>query len=224
MRKVSLSVLAAALVASGCAQMQQAGFDAKSASAIVGAGIGCVVGAIGAKVTGGNAAVGCVGGAVVGGFAGFEKARREELAAAEQTRTEAVTALAQLPDARKAGSSLNTVPVEVTDKVTHEKKIVQSFDSVTLDIPLSTKGTPQHEAAMAKLRALAERVADERGSCDITIAMTPTDAKARHVALTSAQTQSKNGKPITVTNAADPSLPTGVERVTVKAGKLPAEV
>ncbi|RDD91556.1 hypothetical protein DTW89_17285, partial [Acidovorax sp. BoFeN1] len=178
-----------------------------------------------AKLGGGNAAVGCAVGAAVGGFVGFEKARQGEIAAAEQARNEAVAAFAALPAWQKVrASDVKTKEVVVTDKNTRETKKYQAFESVSLDIPLSAKGTPEHDAAMDKLKTLAQRVADERGSSEIVVALTPVDARARKVAATSGTVQTSKGNTITVSKVADDSVPKGVERITVKAGRLQTEV
>lgn len=199
--------------------------DNKTASAVGGGLMGCVGGALLAKLGGGNAAVGCAVGAAVGGFVGFEKARQGEIAAAEQARNEAVAAFAALPARQKVrASDVKTKEVVVTDKNTRETKKYQAFESVSLDIPLSAKGTPEHDAAMDKLKTLAQRVADERGSSEIVVALTPVDARARKVAATSGTVQTSKGNTITVSKVADDSVPKGVERITVKAGRLQTEV
>lgn len=77
---------------------------------------------------------------------------------------------------------------------------------------------------MDKLRTLAQRVADERGSSEIVVALTPVDARARKVAATSGTVQTSKGNTITVSKVADDSVPKGVERITVKAGRLQTEV
>ena len=226
MKSISLTLIAVAVGVSGCASIQQStGMDNKTASAVGGGLMGCVGGALWAKLGGGNAAVGCAVGAAVGGFVGFEKARQGEIAAAEQARNEAVAAFAALPARQKVrASDVKTKEVVVTDKNTRETKKYQAFESVSLDIPLSAKGTPEHDAAMDKLKTLAQRVADERGSSEIVVALTPVDARARKVAATSGTVQTSKGNTITVSKVADDSVPKGVERITVKAGRLQTEV
>ena len=226
MKSISLTLIAVAVGVSGCASIQQStGMDNKTASAVGGGLMGCVGGASLAKLGGGNAAVGCAVGAAVGGFVGFEKARQGEIAAAEQARNEAVAAFAALPARQKVrASDVKTKEVVVTDKNTRETKKYQAFESVSLDIPLSAKGTPEHDAAMDKLKTLAQRVADERGSSEIVVALTPVDARARKVAATSGTVQTSKGNTITVSKVADDSVPKGVERITVKAGRLQTEV
>jgi hypothetical protein len=140
-------------------------------------------------------------------------------------RNEAVAAFAALPAGQKVrASDVKTKEVVVTDKNTRETKKYQAFESVSLDIPLSAKGTPEHDAAMDKLKTLAQRVADERGSSEIVVALTPVDARARKVAATSGTVQTSKGNTITVSKVADDSVPKGVERITVKAGRLQTEV
>lgn len=210
---------------SGCASLQQStGMDGKTAGAVGGSVMGCVGGAVLAKLGGGNALAGCAIGAVAGGLVGFEKARQDEIAAAEQARNEAVAAFSSLPGQRVRAGEVKTVEVAAISKSTRETKKYQAFESVSLDIPLTAKGTPEHDAAMAKLKTLAQRVADERGSSEIVVAMAPADARARKVAASSGTAQTDKGNTITVTKVSDAAVPKGIERITVKAGRLQTEV
>ena len=225
MKPISLTVLVLAMGLSGCANLQQStGMDNKTAGAVGGGALGCLGGALIASATGGNAAAGCAIGAVAGGLLGFEKARQDEIAAAEQARNEVAAAFASRPGQKVRIGPVKTVEVTANQKGSRETQKYQAFDSVSVELPLTSKGSPEHDAAMEKLKALAERVADERGSSEIVVAMTPTDAKARKVASSSGTAQSKKGNPITVIKIADTSVPKGVERITVKAGKLQTEV
>ena len=66
MKSISLTLIAVAVGVSGCASIQQStGMDNKTASAVGGGLMGCVGGALLAKLGGGNAAVGCAVGAAV---------------------------------------------------------------------------------------------------------------------------------------------------------------
>lgn len=221
MKSIKLSLLAAAMVISGCASTPGGTFDSKTVSTATGAVIGCVTGGILAKITGNNAAAGCIGGGLVGGLIGFEKARQEEIAAAAEAQQQAVAALARRPDgaAAKVGE-VKTVEVTATDKRTRETRKYQAFESATVELPLSAKGTPEYDAAIDKLKTLAERVADERGSARIEVAMSPNDARARKVALESVTVKSAKGHPITVAKTADNAVLKGIERITVRAGAL----
>ncbi|MFT3850658.1 MAG: hypothetical protein QM739_18885 [Propionivibrio sp.] len=201
--------------------------DDKTVSTVGGAAIGCAAGAVLAHVMGRNALGGCAAGAVVGGLIGFEKARQEEIAAAEQARKDAQAALASLPPAQANAvnvGEVKTVEVTAIDKSTKQTKKYTAFDSVTVDLPTSTKGTPEYDAALNKLKTLAERVADERGSSEIIIGVNGADAKAQKVALESNSVKTKNGGTVIVTKRADPSLSAGMQRMTVKAGDLKTEV
>lgn len=216
----TLLVVATALGVAGCITMPQ-GADRKTTDALTGGALGCAGGAILAKLAGGNAATGCLAGAVVGGLIGFEQARKAEISAAERAQNEALQAMAALPPAQRGSAGeLKTVEVVATDKSSRETRKYQAFESVSIDVPLSTKGTPEHATAMGKLKALAERVADERGSADIVIAMAPNEVRARKVALTSDQVRTAKGNTITVSRVSDSKAPVGMERITVKAGKL----
>ena len=222
MKSLTLSALALALALSGCANIQQTtGLDSKTIGAAGGAAIGCLGGALLAKMTGQNAAGGCAAGALAGGLIGFEKSRQEEIAAATTAQQEAIAALAPLSASKqvKAGE-VKTVEVTATDKTKNVSEKFQAFDSVSVDIPFSAKGTPEYDAAIGKLKKLAEKVADERGSSRIDIAMTAADARANKVTLETGSAQTAKGNTITVSKVADSSIQKGIERVTVRAGKL----
>ena len=222
MKLLTVSAVTLAIALSGCADMQkQTGMDGKAVGAMGGAAIGCVGGALLARISGQNAAGGCIAGAVVGGLVGFEKARQDEISAATKAQQEAIAALAPLSVGRqvKAGE-IKTVEVIATDKTKNETKKYQAFDSVSIDIPISAKGTPEYDAAIGKLKTLAEKVADERGSSKIDIAMTAADARANKVTLETASVKTAKGNTITVAKAADNTVQKGIERVTVRAGKL----
>lgn len=226
MKYVITSAIALCVALSGCAELQQkTGVDDKAASTASGAAIGCLGGALLARLTGNDAAQGCAAGAIVGGLVGFQKARQEEIANAEKAKQDALSALATLPmgQGAKAGD-VKTIEVSATDKATHETKKYQAFDSVSIDIPLTAKGTAEHDAAMSKLKALATKVADERGSSEIIVAMTPSDAKAQKVELLTAVVKTEKGNAISVSKVTDASVPRGIERVTIKAGNLRTDV
>lgn len=155
---------------------------------------------------------------------GFEKARQDEIAAAERASNEAVAVFASRPGQRVRAGEVKTVEVTAIDKKTRETKKYKAFDSVSVDIPLTSRGTPEHDAAMAKLKTLAQRVADERGSAEIIVATLPASAKARRVSATHDTVTTAKGNPITVTKTFDSAVPQGVERITVKAGRLQTEV
>ncbi len=222
MKLLTSSAVALAITLTGCADMQkQTGMDGKTAGAAGGAAIGCIGGALLAKITGQNAAGGCVVGAVAGGLIGFAKARQDEISAASKAQQEAIMALAPYSSGGQVrAGELKTVEVTATDKTKNETKKYQAFDSVSVDIPISAKGTPEYDAAISKLKTLAEKVADERGSSKIDIAMTAADARANKVTLETASAKTAKGNTVTVSKAADNTVQRGIERVTVRAGKL----
>lgn len=227
-KRISLCAVSAVFALSGCAQMQQkTGMDDKTTSTVGGAVIGCAAGAVLAHLTGQNALGGCAVGSVVGGLIGFEKARQSEIAAAEQARKDAQAALASLPPTQAKAvniGEIKTVEVTATDKATKQTKKYTAFDSVTVDLPTSAKGTAEYDAAMGKLKTLAERVADERGASEIIVGVNGTDARTQKVALESNSVKTKNGGVVTVTKRVDPSIAPGMQRMTVKAGNLRTDV
>lgn len=222
MKFLTLSVVALAISLTGCAGTQkQNGMDGKTAGAAGGAAVGCIGGALLAKITHQNVAGGCAAGAVVGGLIGFAKARQDEISAASRAQQEAIAALAPLSVGSQAKvGEVKTVEVTATDKTKNETKKYQAFDSVSVDIPISAKGTPEYDAAIGKLKTLAEKVADERGSSKIDIAMTAADARVNKVTLETASAKTAKGNTVTVSKAADNTLQKGMERITVRAGKL----
>lgn len=223
-KRISVSLIAAVVTLTGCAQMpRQDGSTDKTSNTAAGAAIGCVAGALIARATGRSAASGCAAGALVGGLIGFEQARQAEIAAAETTRQETLAALAKLPPAQAKTvkvSEVKTVEVLAKDKSTNETKKYAAFDSVTVDMPLSAKGTPGYEEALGKLKTLAQRVADERGSSTIIIGLNAGDTKAQKVALEANTVKTEKGGEITVSRVVDPTLTTGTQRMTVKAGAI----
>ena len=91
-------------------------------------------------------------------------------------------------------------------------------------MPTSLKGTPEYGAAMDKLKTLAERVADERGSSEIIVGVNGGDAKVQKIALETNSVKTKAGNQIVVSKRVDPTLQPGMQRITVKAGTLRTNV
>lgn len=225
------SGLTLACLTTGCAQFKDmTGMDDKTASTVGGALAGCVGGAAGAQALGNgkNALLGCGVGAVIGGWIGYEKARQEEIAAAEQMQREARESLSRLPPARGGSAhvgEVKTIDVSARDKNTHEVRRYKAFDSVTIDLPLAAKGTPEYDGTVEKIKRLAEKVADERGTSAIIIGMNAADAKQQSATLGTDSVKSKSGPGVIyVTKRIERGLANGVQRMTIHAGKLSAEV
>ena len=228
MKQLQLTAaMSAALLLSACGSIQEkTGLDNSTIQAGAGAAIGCAGGAFLARATGNNMAAGCALGAVAGGVIGFEKARREELAAAQQAQEEASQALATLPKAQASKVRVGPVVTEqvtFVDKRTKETKKYDAFKQVSLDLTVSTKGTPEYDAAMGKLKTLATRVADERGSAVIEIASAPSDAAAQKVKNESGSVKTEKGATVTVNKIVSAGVPAGMQRLTVRAGSLKLE-
>lgn len=202
------------LVLSGCATPGQPGStENKAANIGGGAVIGCLGGALVAHLAGGKAAKGCAIGAAIGGMTGYAKARQEEIDAAKNVQAET---LAAVPGAK--AEPVVTESVEVKDKSSGETKTIQAVKEVTIDMPLSQKGTPQFNSAMDKIKALAERYADERQSADLTVAMNQKEARQRKVSSMTTALKTTSGKgTINFARTIDSAVPAGFERITVRA-------
>lgn len=226
MKRLILTAVAFTVALSGCADIQrQTGLDNKALGAAGGAAIGCVGGALLAKISGQNAAAGCAVGAIAGGLIGFEKVRQEEIAAAVRVQQEAIAELGQLPPGMRIKMEpVKTVAVMVTDKTTNQTKAVDSFDAVDLDIPLSLKGSSGYDRAISKLSAFAEKTADERGASNIDRIMTVADAKTYKFVPEIGTSRTSKGNVVTVSKAVNNSAQKGVERITVRARKLESTV
>ena len=197
----------------GTGGIKDGGIDDKSKSAAIGAAIGCAAGAILAKAMGKDAGGGCAAGALVGGIAGYEKGRRDELAAAKLAQQDAVSSI----QGAKAGEVV-TDNISVKEKATGQVKQVQAFREANIDLPLSKKGTPEFNTAMDKLKAFAEKVADERGKSEIIVSLAPKDANTQKVKADTVEFKTASGKgTVLFSRAVDDNVKTGVERVTVRA-------
>ncbi len=214
LKSIAAVLISTIFALSGCAAPGQPGSTENKATNIGGgAVIGCLGGALVAHLAGGKAAKGCAIGAAIGGIAGYAKARQEEIDAAKNVQAET---LAAVPGAK--AEPVVTENVEVKDKSTGEVKTVQAVKEVTIDMPLSQKGTPEFNSAMDKIKALAERYADERQSADLTVAMNQKDARLQKATAMSTPLKTASGKgTINFIRTIDPTIPAGFERITVRA-------
>ena len=226
MKRLTLTAVAFAVALSGCADIQkQTGMDNKAFGAAGGAAIGCVGGALLAKISGQNAAAGCAVGAIAGGLIGFEKARQEEIAEAVRVQQEAIAAFGPMPAGMQIKTEpIKTVAVMVTDRTTNQTKAVDSFDSVEMEIPLKLKGTAGYDSALTKLREFAVKKADERGASNIDRAMRVSDARANKFLPETNATRTPKGNVVTVSKTVDNATQSGVERITVRVRKLESTV
>lgn len=221
-----LTILFLAGLLAGCESIPKSldSVDQKTVSTMAGAALGCVGGVLMTQIVGGDRSTACVLGAAAGGILGFERARRQELADAAASRQEIITTIA--PIAKTKGVRVGDVKTQNVSMKTDdgkETKNVKAFDSLTIELPTTTQNRPEHAAAVEKLRKLAEKMADERGSADIILAVRPEEAKARNMSLTPDVITTSKGKKITFMRKVDASVPKGVERVTVQAGPVRIE-
>lgn len=222
MKNLYLSIIALSITVYGCAEMQQHTSQNSNPAIVFGNAIfGCFGGTMLAKFTGQSEEIGCKHGTFFVWLFAFKKSRQEEISAVENAAQEAVSALELLPASKavKIGQ-VATVEVTVTNKFSNEIIKIKVFDFISLEIPFSLKNTPEYDAAISKLKKLAEKVADERGSSLINISLTSTDAKRYKIVFETGSVLTPKGSSITVSKTADNSIQQGIERVTVRAGKL----
>ena len=220
---INYSYLLLTLITSGCAQMPE-GFqsiDKKTFSAITGAAAGCASGLVVAQISGGNQVRACLIAAAAGGVIGFEHARQQELEEANAARQDILKTLA--PIATQKGLRVNAIKtkeltLESTDGKEHKK--ISTFGALSVDLPTSAKNRPEHAAALEKLSRLAEKIADERGSAEIQLAMRPEDAKTSKAKLNTESITTAKGKQIIFVRKTDGTLPKGIERITVTGGAI----
>ena len=154
----------------------------------------------------------------------FTAARARELAAARDaipTIQAATAALAPAEQVRMRGVA--AAPFEAADTTTNQVRSVDAFTTLTVDLPLSLRGRPEHDQAMAPVKQLAELLAASRGSAEIVRAFTPADARNERITPGSATAKIGTGEEVTVTRVIDPELYRGFERIIVKGGPLTRE-
>lgn len=195
--------------------------DQKTVSTVAGATLGCAGGVLMAQLMGGDRLTACVVGAAAGGAVGFERARRQELEAAASSRQDIINTVTPMASTKGVlVGEIKTQEIKMKTDDGKDTKKIMTFDSLTVELPISTKHRPEHISAIEKLRKLAEKTADERGSAEIILAVRPEEAKARKMNLNPEATTTAKGKPIAFLRLTDPTVPRGVERVTVQAGPV----
>jgi len=108
----------------------------------------------------------------------------------------------------------------VTDLVSHQARQLQAVNRMTLEFPLALKSHPAYEGVIANIKALAEKLADDRGAATIQFYFNPADAKAQKIKFGSAKADSPAGHPITVSKAADRQIKRGMQRLVVEGAGL----
>lgn len=190
--------------------------DPKTQQTAIGAGLGCAAGMVLGRVIGNGTDTlrGCALGAAAGGYIGWQKARAEELAAAQRLKADLATS---------APAAKVKVDVQTIEKTDDSGKTVQqqAVRDVTVDLPTTGHGRAQYDVAMDKIKSLATKIADQRGEATIDIAGTP-----RSLGLTSTATaddtivKTPAGNTIHIRKHVAPDLPAGIQRVTVSGGTV----
>jgi hypothetical protein len=151
----------------------------------------------------------------------YEQQRKLEINFAEQTRSDFMAAFQN----KKAAAQISADPLQLnhvtlTENQSGRTQSVQVFESLSLTLPLALKKNPDYVMAMSKIKALAEKMADERGYSEIQFFLLPTDAAAKKIKFESDTVKSPLGNPITVSKSADKSLKKGMQRIVVKAAPI----
>lgn len=219
--KLIASSLATITALTGCASIQEStGLSNKTVSTSAGITLGCAGGALMAKLLNRDVATGCMAGAAVGGLIGFEKARQEEIDEAEKTSADVMNTMATIPAGKGVvAEKTKTIDVETQDASTKSVKKVKTFSSITIDLPLTAKGTPEFDTAIEKIKAFATKLADKRGSADITLAVSPKSAAKYQFTASKDSVKTEAGNTINVIKKLDQAVPQGIERITVSAPK-----
>ena len=195
--------------------------DQKTVSTVAGATLGCAGGVLMAQLVGGDRLTACVVGAAAGGALGFERARRQELEEATASRQDIITTISPIANTKGVlVGEVKTQDISMKTDDGKDTKKIKAFESLTVELPIATKNRSEHLSAIEKLRKLAEKTADERGSAEIILAVRPEEAKVRKMNLTPEVITTAKGKQITFLRQPDPNVPRGVERVTVQAGPV----
>lgn len=154
-------------------------------------------------------------------FARLQAALDQETAQATALQKQAVQAMQKLPVRQRAvAGPVRTRPVPITDGQSGVTSQLQSFSSLSVDMPLLAKGRNEYTRAMDALKELANELADNRGNATILVEQSEADVSAARVNTSSGTTQTPNGKPVTVRKKIDSSLPAGLERYTIEAGEI----
>lgn len=151
----------------------------------------------------------------------FAAARASELASARQALDDIVQATSKLAPARQVRPrGVTTVPFEVTDAHTGQSRTVDCFESLTVDLPLELRGTPEHDAAMVGVKKLAEQLASSRGGARIVRGFALADVQHEKIVLDSAVAKASGGQDIVVRKQSDAEVLRGFERISVHGNAL----
>ena len=215
MRSFSLSALTCAtLLLSGCATLEQA-------SSSLSCMLARATGSADASCGEGDSGDGTLQSAQGDRFDKLQLVLDQEVQRARQAQDTAVTAMQKLPaNQRAVAGPVRMLNVTITDSQSGRTRTMQTLDSVTVDMPLAAKGRPEYTQAMDQLKALANQLADNRGTASIIVDQSEADIKARRVNTATGTTQSPRGNSVAVRKNASRDLAAGVERYTIQAGEI----
>ncbi len=123
--KAAATHFAVLITISSCATSPLQEMDGKTKSGLTGGIVGCVGGALLAHLAGKSAGAGCAVGAVAGALVGYEKARQEEIAAAEASKAEILAILNQTSLAQEPARQ--TTPSHVSSEVPTAEEVAATL-------------------------------------------------------------------------------------------------
>ena len=153
----------------------------------------------------------------------FEQKLNAEIQGAEQGLASAVAAGKSQPAAQRARNPVvKTASAPIQDSKSSRIYEFRVLDTASIDMPLAGKGRPAYVQAMDEIKALANQLADSRGSALIIVDQSSADIRAKRVNTKVGVTQTVGGNPVTVEKVSTGAVARGIERYTIKPGEVAA--
>lgn len=220
--KLSL-VTAAALVLAGCAAVES---STTSLGCMLGRltqnpPAGCGAPATATATAPGTGASGAAAAQAGERFTKLQSVLDQEIELARSVQTDVVSSMQHLPiKLRSSAGPVKLLDTPITDSQSGQTRSMRTLESMTVQMPLAAKGRPEYTQAMDQLKALANQLADNRGTASIIVDQSEADIKARRVNTATGTTQSPRGNSVAVRKNASRDLAAGVERYTIQAGEI----
>lgn len=158
-------------------------------------------------------------------FAGFERSRSEEAELAEQVRVDLVAQLSKEKYQRHMViEPVSYLDIDVTDSSGRYLRQFHVVDSLRISLPMSFKRRNVYGEITSGVKALAQKLADERGSAEIQFFYNPADVRVQKISLTGGVVPTAKNNPVSVVKEADSGTPRGAMRIVVKGGALPGRI
>lgn len=154
-------------------------------------------------------------------FAKLQSVLDQEIELARAVQSDAVSSMQHLPIKLRSGAGpIKLQDVSIADSQSGQTRKMRTLESISVLMPLAAKGRPEYTQAMATLKNLANRLADNRGSAAIVVHQSAADVQAQRVNTATGVSKTAKGSPVKVDKVEDAQLPAGTERYTIQAGSL----